>query len=426
MSSLRESEFQAEELMAYLDGELEPRRAAALVAHLDHCANCQALANEFRQLSERMLEFRVDPPPLTMNAAVNAELEQLSVERKKSSEPAEEIGIVARIFASRFGWIAACAAIIAAVAIVISLSKSPNPSPMETAQLALNQPNAKKALSTPTAQSSAEVAGVSIPLQDFAVRAPSSARTRNPVGLSTVVAPQAQIAQQPTAVPSQPMIARTASLSIVPSDYDHASTTLQGLAMAHGGYLQSLSTQSQAGSARSLSATFRVPVTQMDTLLADLRKLGHVTSEQQNNADVTSEYVDLDARLKNERATEQRLIDLLATRTGKLEDVLDVERELARVRGDIESMDAQRTLLLHRVDYATVDVQLEEQYQEHVGSDSPNSGNAIWNASVDGFNYLTSGAISALIFLLAYGPSILFWSLLILVPGWLVWRRRRS
>ena len=64
--------------------------------------------------------------------------------------------------------------------------------------------------------------------------------------------------------------------------------------------------------------------------------------------------MDLDARLASARATEKRLTELLANRTGRLSDVLDVERELARVRLDIERLDAEKTNIGRRVTYATI------------------------------------------------------------------------
>lgn len=100
-----------------------------------------------------------------------------------------------------------------------------------------------------------------------------------------------------------------------------------------------------------------------------------------------------------------------------MEDALDVERELERVRGDVEGMDAQRSSLLHRVDYATLSVRLREQYQGKLGGDSYGAGTEMWNALVQGFSNLSVGFIGLLTFLLTYGPSILFWSLLILTPG---------
>jgi cytochrome c-type biogenesis protein CcmH/NrfF len=129
-------------------------------------------------------------------------------------------------------------------------------------------------------------------------------------------------------------------------------------------------------------------------------------------------------RLKSARATEQRLIELLGARTGKLSDVLDAERELARIRGEIESMQGQNAILVHRVSYATVQVELSEEYRERLSTTSKRT--KIWNALVEGFGNLEDGAVAALVFLLAFGPSILLWLAVLALPSWLIWRRYRA
>ncbi len=107
------------------------------------------------------------------------------------------------------------------------------------------------------------------------------------------------------------------------------------LAARRRGYLANLTLNTPQGAGRSLSATLRVPAADLDAALADLRQLGRVESESQKGDDVTRQYADLVARLANARNTEQRLSQILAQRTGKLSDVLDVERENARFRCEI-------------------------------------------------------------------------------------------
>src|SRR5271154_4843841 len=86
--------FDAEEVMAYLDGELEARRAAALAAHLVSCSECQEVAQGFRAVSERMLSFEVEHPAAGMNETVLAALD--------SGEAAKASG--AKDAAERKGW----------------------------------------------------------------------------------------------------------------------------------------------------------------------------------------------------------------------------------------------------------------------------------------------------------------------------------
>jgi anti-sigma factor RsiW len=66
--------FDAEQVMAYFDGELEPQRAAMLAGHLEHCAECQSVAKQMRLISGRMLNFEIEPMPENVAAAVLAEL----------------------------------------------------------------------------------------------------------------------------------------------------------------------------------------------------------------------------------------------------------------------------------------------------------------------------------------------------------------
>jgi hypothetical protein len=161
----------------------------------------------------------------------------------------------------------------------------------------------------------------------------------------------------------------------------------------------------------------------MDVFLTELRKLGRVEAESRQNDEVTDQYLDLDARLQNAKAAEQRLIQLLATRAGKLEDVLEAERELTRVHGDVESMTGERNPLLHRVDYATVELQLQEQYRAQLSTGTPSG--SLRNAMVEGLRNLWTGMMAALVFVLETGPSVLFWLAIFGVPAWLAVRFAR-
>jgi len=90
------------------------------------------------------------------------------------------------------------------------------------------------------------------------------------------------------------------------------------------------------------------------------------------------------ARLQNSRETEERLRAILAQRTGRIEDILQVEQEIARVRGEIEEMESEQQTLEHRVDFATVDLQLTEEYKASLSSPSASFSNRIQNAFIAG------------------------------------------
>ena len=122
----------------------------------------------------------------------------------------------------------------------------------------------------------------------------------------------------------------------------------------------------------------------MDAAISEIKQLAHVQQESQGGEEVTEQYVDLTARLSNARRTEKTLLDLLANRTGKLSDVLEVEQELARVREQIERMEAESKSLQNRVSFATLQVELHEEYEEELEM-TPSLGRRLWNAVVEGF-----------------------------------------
>ena len=88
----------------------------------------------------------------------------------------------------------------------------------------------------------------------------------------------------------------------------------------------------------------RVPVAQFDSFLDAVSKLGVAENRKQTAQDVTEEYVDLEAQITNKKRLEERIVALLKDSTGKIKDVIEVERELARVRGEIEQMEGRLRL----------------------------------------------------------------------------------
>jgi hypothetical protein len=425
--------FDAEEVMAYLEGELEAQRAAALAAHLTSCSECQEVAQGFRALSERMLSFEVEHPSAGMNEIVLAALDSSKSANAPASGRAQgqHARNWRRMFTRPRDWAIACAVTVAAITFVaIPILQRERFAPLNGRTITLEPGTAKSA--APSATSSDYKSWLSRDDNGSAAPAPpppppvaGSLRIRN--GSEAGFSVNGQAGSDGLHAPENvgPMIVETASLNILATNYDEASAAIEKLAAAHGGYVEKLDAKAQTGNAREISAALRIPTKQLDAFLADLRKLGHVEEETRSNEEVSDQYVDLQARLKSARATEQRLIELLGTRTGKLEDVLEAERELARIRGEIEGMQGQSAILVHRVNYATVQVDLNEEYRKVLGSGPISTGTKIRNAAVEGFTNLEEGAVALVVFVFAVGPSLLFWLAILLVPGWFVWKRFR-
>jgi hypothetical protein len=104
---------------------------------------------------------------------------------------------------------------------------------------------------------------------------------------------------------------------------------VQRIATALGGWVGNTSLSAGTYEVRSATIELKVPSARYDEALAGLRPIGKVETVNSTAEDVGEEFVDLSARTANARRLEERLVTLLATRAGKLEDVLNVERELA-------------------------------------------------------------------------------------------------
>jgi DNA repair exonuclease SbcCD ATPase subunit len=221
------------------------------------------------------------------------------------------------------------------------------------------------------------------------------------------------------------MIVRTASLTLLTRDFDKTRAALEEVVRRHRGYNAQLTAGSESGSARTLSATFRVPADQLDAAIAEIKQLAHVQQESQGGEEVSEQYVDLAARLSNARRTEQTLLEILAKRTGELSDVLAVEQELARVREQIERMEAELKNLQNRVSFSTLQVELREEYKAQLEITRSISGR-LWNALVEGVRAAADSLVELALFLLNVGPFLLLWALILFWPARYVWRRVRA
>jgi hypothetical protein len=159
-------------------------------------------------------------------------------------------------------------------------------------------------------------------------------------------------APQPT---DQSLIVYSGSLSMDVADVDRAIADGQQLITGLGGYVAQSSIRN-SGSDVSADVTYRIPAASWDEALAGLHQLAdRVTDEEVGTEDVTAQVVDLDARLANARATEAAL-QAIMDRAQTITDVLKVQQELTNIRGDIESMSAQRDYLANRAAFGTLEV----------------------------------------------------------------------
>jgi Domain of unknown function (DUF4349)/Putative zinc-finger len=223
-----------------------------------------------------------------------------------------------------------------------------------------------------------------------------------------------------------PLIARSSSLVLRPHDFDHVREAIDQILLNHRGYIAQMTVNAPQGAARSMEGTLRVPSGDLDATLASLGKLGAVLSENRTGEEVTKESMDLDARLNNARNTEQRLTALLKDRTGKLSDVLAVEEKIDAVRLEIERLEVERKALDTRVDFATIDLHVSEEYKAQLEGVRVPVLTRLRKAAVDGISAVSSSLILATSFLLWAGPICIIWVAILFLPVRFAWRRLRN
>jgi hypothetical protein len=192
----------------------------------------------------------------------------------------------------------------------------------------------------------------------------------------------------PTEAAVERKIVYTADVDIVVEEFDLVPSQVKDLAEQHSGYIAKSNIRGRPGSPRSGEWTIRVPVANYEDFLAAARELGETRSVRTDSDDVTAEFYDVEARIRNKKQEEDRLRKHLEESTGKLEDILQVEREISRVRGEIERMEGRMRVLKDLTSLTTINLRVDE-IKDYVPEGDPTYTTRVRRAF--------SGSISALV-----------------------------
>jgi hypothetical protein len=170
--------------------------------------------------------------------------------------------------------------------------------------------------------------------------------------------------ETPPAELSNRKLIRNANVELEIVNFDNAVQRITAFANEERGYVATTSSEKQANGKLRGQVIVKVLPENLDRFLQKIRGLGELKNQTLGTEDVTKAYFDTDARLKNARVMEQRLIDMLKTKTGKVSDLLQVEKELGRVREEIEKMQGELKYWDSQAQFATVTISLAEKDME--------------------------------------------------------------
>jgi len=398
-----------EELMAYGDGQLQMDQVRQIAAHVESCPECEKAVADGKLVSLQMADWQVEDAPEGMTRSVQAALESRA--RRPESNSAFDWWTKRHALAYGFG-----GAIVLMVAVAgMSLYRES----FHYRELRAYESAKSAGLASPGESYSAPFIPTAPP-PPGGPPPPPELSSREQLGQGT--AGSLQVEKSFSDSTSGPMIVRTVHLALVTNSFEAARTRIESIVQESKGYVDQLTIRSEPKSPKGLSAVLRIPDGKLASSLTELRKLGQPKEESQNSADVTAQYVDLAARLSNARNTEQRLLTLLRDRTGNLKDVVAAEGEIARVRESIERMEAERKNFDNKVQYATVEVELSEEYHAQLQQTMPNTRTRMFNAAVEGYESASDAILGIALTILAEGPAVLVWLAFLGGIGFLAWR----
>jgi len=184
-------------------------------------------------------------------------------------------------------------------------------------------------------------------------------------GFAPAEAAQAPGGAQANAVPipkatANRKIIYDARVELVTEDLNKLESGLLKIIETQGAYIADSDRSGATGATRHGNWKVRVPVESYDAFVRGVLGLGELVSTRANSQDVSAEYYDLDARQTAKKVEEARLLKHLTDSTGRLEEILAVERELSRVRSEIEQMQGRLAVLSNLTSLATVTVTASE------------------------------------------------------------------
>ena len=405
-----------EEMMVFCDGELSVAETQAVTEHIAECAECAEEVRQFREMSQTLAQWSVP--------SISQQVEESVEERVRGVVAREKVlGMAKRPSrASRRRWnpwiVGSASAAAAILLLVTGISMTHH------IQLAKHVSERREYLAAAQSEALAGRQNATLDAKLESVE-PSAPATSSMAADSYYSATRSRVdpALPPAIAPTAPLIARIVNFSIVAKDMKATRPALDSIMTRYHGYAAQMNVETPGDGSPSIQASLRIPVANLPAAMNDLRELGRVASESESGEDVTQQHQDLDQHLITARDTEERFRDILKQRTGNVSDVLQIEEGIARVRGEIESMEAEQAALNHRVDFAQVDLSVSEEYSANIGTGSAPLSTRLHNAFVEGYRNATGTVVGIFLFVIEYGLAILIWLAIVAVPLILLQRR---
>lgn len=230
----------------------------------------------------------------------------------------------------------------------------------------------------------------------------------------------------PVPVPATPpsgdaKLVKSASLSLLVQNMDEVAAQITTLRTRLGGQPGNASFSEYERGVRRGDITIWVPSSRFDEAITEIKKLAlRVENESTNVSDVSAQFVDFTARLKNLKAAEEQYVEIMK-RSGKISEVLEVTRELNNTRSQIEQIQGQLDYLSRQVDLSAINISLREEASPASGATEWRPLTVVKEATKKSLEDFTNFIDLLLIFLVNLPMLLLtiaFWCLIV----WVLWK----
>jgi hypothetical protein len=335
-------------LSALIDGALNVRESREVEAHVAVCAACAARLDTLRSMVGILREDEPVSAPDGFAAAVRLRLERQEVGRS-ASIVSRALSRLPRI---ELSWRTAGAAAAVAVVGLFALNVLRDQQGQEGAfRQPIGAEQRSDSADSPAATSSRPAQEQTAAPRESLPAAPA------PQGAPTIKA-QSAPGRAASRLPSQYLV-RTGRVAVEVEVFDAASRQIDEIADATGGIVASRSVGEEGGVSRG-TFVVRVPAERFADAARRIEAVGRVRTREYQTRDVGEEFVDVEARLRNLERQEARLLSFM-DRASRVPDLIAIEGELSRVRGEIEQLTGRRRYLANRIDLSTIEVEVTQK-----------------------------------------------------------------
>lgn len=352
---------------AAIDGDINEHERSKLDQHIDSCEACTVEFEELKYVVQMLGEMELKALPI----GFEEELHEKLINVKRDSEPVKAGSTIMNKIKSihikkrYFGYVATAAVLLMVVVIGRNV---------------LFQPKYESAMMDTAASeefgrgTDGDMFGTAFneQMSPTPAEAPAMDPEMGKVEFSTSNALTGYNEESAPVEPTEPtdgyredrLIIQTANLRMDIEKYDDVYLQITNWVNAAGGYIENESTSYKTNyvdreNLKYGYLTLRIPATGYDSMISQIKSLGNVTYDSANAQDVTKYYRDTASEVENLKVTEERLREIM-TDAVEIKDILAIENELTRIRGQINSYERQLKDWEALADMTTITVELNE------------------------------------------------------------------